>query len=226
MIPFAILSGKIKTKTDEKEIRLLELSPDYFTFRLLKEQAQKYVQQLSDAGQQGNIVLSFFQFQKRSYHEVILDCAKDVSKIELMPQKQMEGLVFEIRVDVKNEEYRIYTERFNKEYLNYIYLKIDETEADVSKALVGYPAEKEQTFSDTLKKQRESWTSVSDETKRSLAERADGIELDNPAWYQAYLSKPLKNFISLYWESSGWIDIDLCKVTLRVPKYFLSLIHI
>lgn len=31
MIPFAILSGKIKTKTDEKEIRLLELSPDYFT---------------------------------------------------------------------------------------------------------------------------------------------------------------------------------------------------
>ena len=40
MIPFAILSGKIKTKTDEKEIRLLELSPDYFTFRLLKEQAR------------------------------------------------------------------------------------------------------------------------------------------------------------------------------------------
>ena len=52
MIPFAILSGKIKTKTDEKEIRLLELSPDYFTFRLLKEQAKKYAQQLSDAGQQ------------------------------------------------------------------------------------------------------------------------------------------------------------------------------
>mgnify|MGYP002571831409 CR=1 FL=1 len=131
MIPFAILSGKIKTKTDEKEIRLLELSPDYFTFRLLKEQAQKYVQQLSDAGQQGNIVLSFFQFQKRSYHEVILNCTRDVVKIELMPQKQMEGLVCEIRVDVKNEEYRIYTERFNKEYLNYIYLKLDETEADV-----------------------------------------------------------------------------------------------
>ena len=43
MIPFAILSGKIKTKTDEKEIRLLELSPDYFTFRLLKEQAKKQV---------------------------------------------------------------------------------------------------------------------------------------------------------------------------------------
>ena len=40
MIPFAILSGKIKTRTDEKEIRLLELSPDYFTFRLLKEQAR------------------------------------------------------------------------------------------------------------------------------------------------------------------------------------------
>ena len=40
MIPFAILSGKIKTKTDEKEIRILELSPDYFTFRLLKEQAR------------------------------------------------------------------------------------------------------------------------------------------------------------------------------------------
>ena len=154
MIPFAILSGKIKTKTDEKEIRLLELSPDYFTFRLLKEQAKKYAQQLSDAGQQGNIVLSFFQFQKRSYHEVILDCTKDIVKIELMPQKQMEGLVCEIRVDIKNEEYRIYTERFNKEYLKYIYLKLDETEADMSQALVGYPAEKEQTYSDTLKKQR------------------------------------------------------------------------
>ena len=171
MIPFAILSGKIKTKTDVKEIRLLELSPDYFTFRLLKEQAQKYVQQLSD--------------------EVILNCTLDVVKIELMPQKQMEGLVCEIRVDVKNEEYRIYTERFNKEYLNYIYLKLDETEADMSKALVGYPSEKEQTYSDTLKKQRAAWSQVPDETKKSLAERVDGIELDNPAWYQAYQSKPL-----------------------------------
>jgi hypothetical protein len=58
MIPFAILSGKIKTKTDEKEIRLLELSPDYFTFRLLKEQAKKYAQQLSDAGQHSAVLFS------------------------------------------------------------------------------------------------------------------------------------------------------------------------
>ena len=51
-----------------------------------------------------------------------------------MLQKQMEGLVCEIRVHLKNEEYRIYTERFNKEYLKYIYLKLDETEADMSQA--------------------------------------------------------------------------------------------
>ena len=132
MIPFAILSGKIKTKTDEKEIRLLELSPDYFTFRLLKEQAQKYVQQLSDAGQQGNVVLSFFQFQKRSYHEVILNCTRDVVKIALMPQKQMEGLVCEIRVDVKNEEYRIYTECFRFLYKGII-IKHNKTEPTYTK---------------------------------------------------------------------------------------------
>ena len=77
----------------------------------------------------------------------------------------------EIRVDIKNEEYRIYTEHFNKEYLKYIYLKLDETEADMSQALVGYPAEKEQTYSDTLKKQRAAWPQVPDETKKSLAER-------------------------------------------------------
>lgn len=71
-----------------------------------------------------------------------------------------------------------------------------------------------------LKKQRAAWTQVPNEAKKSLAERVDGIELDNPAWYQAYLSKPLKDFISLYWESSGWIDIDLCKIAWRVPKYF------
>ena len=204
----------------------MELSPDYFTFPSVKRTGTKYEQQLSDAGQQGNIVLSFFQFQKRSYHEVILDCTKDIVKIELMPQKQMEGLVCEICVDVKNEEYRIYTERFNKEYLKYIYLKLDETEADMSKALVGYPSEKEQTYSDTLKKQRAVWTQVPNEAKKSLAERVDGIELDNPAWYQAYLSKPLKDFISLYWESSGWIDIDLCKIAWRVPKYFYIEMHI
>lgn len=57
-------------------------------------------------------------------------------------------------------------------------------------------------------------------SKEVTGERVDGIELDNPAWYQAYLSKPLKDFISLYWESSGWIDIDLCKIAWRVPKYF------
>lgn len=157
---------------------------------------------------------------------MILNCTRDVVKIALMPQKQMEGLVCEIRVDVKNEEYRIYTERFNKEYLNYIYLKLDETEADMSKALVGYPSEKEQTYSDTLKKQRAAWTQVPNEAKKSLAERVDGIELDNPAWYQAYLSKPLKDFISLYWESSGWIDIDLCKVAGVYQNIFILEMHI
>ena len=44
----------------------------------------------------------------------------------------------------------------------------------MSKALVGYPSEKEQTYSDTLKKQRAAWTQVPNEAKKSLAERVDG----------------------------------------------------
>lgn len=89
MIPFAILSGKIKTKAGEKEIRILELSPDYFTFRLLTKQAKRYAQSLTEEGQQGSIELSFFQPEEKCYHELTLNCKTDIRKIELFSMREI-----------------------------------------------------------------------------------------------------------------------------------------
>lgn len=164
MIPFAILSGKIKNKVGEKEIRILELSPDSFTFRLLKDQAIQFEASLKEAGQQNTIVLSFFQFAKKQYKELSLDCDRDIEKITLRKpegdiEDELAAFLLEIVVYVKNKDYSNYAEQLNKEYMRYIDLKLEETEADLSKALVGYPAEKEQIYSEALEDQRKMWDS-------------------------------------------------------------------
>ena len=239
MIPFAILAGKLRTKAGEKEIRILELSPEYFTFRLLTKQAKQYVQLLTEAGQQSTIELSFFQFKEKQYHELTLDCEKDIIKIETLLEEELD-LFLEIRVTVtdKNKEYADCAEQLNREYMNYVYLKLEETDAELSQALTGYPAEKEQIYSENLTKQRAVWDGIDvgehvnihnhinthnyinahddmDEsaclyrmpTKQNTHTFSLGIELDNPAWYQAYLMYSLDEFLTLYWESSN-IPID------------------
>lgn len=235
MIPFAILAGKLRTKAGEKEIRILELSSEYFTFRLLTKQAKQYVQLLTEAGQQSTIELSFFQFKEKQYHELTLECEKDIIKIEMLPEEET-ALFLELRVTVtdKNKEYAECAEQLNREYMNYVYLKLEETDAELSQALTGYPAEKEQIYSENLKKQRAVWDGIDagrhmnthnhinahnymnthddmDEsaclsgmpTKQDTHIFSLGIELDNPAWYQAYLTYPLDEFFTLYWDSSN-----------------------
>ena len=230
MIPFAILAGKLRTKAGEKEIRILELSPEYFTFRLLTKQAKQYVQLLTEAGQQSTIELSFFQFKEKQYHELTLDCEKDIIKIEMFPEEETD-LFLELRVTVtdKNKEYADCAEQLNREYMNYVYLKLEETDAELSQALTGYPAEKEQIYSENLTKQRAVWDHIdegvhidesahiaagghvdmptvslfNEQGKQISRSFSLGIELDNPAWYQAYLTYPLDEFSTLYWDSSN-----------------------
>lgn len=280
MIPFAILSGKIKTKAGEKEIRILELSPDYFTFRLLTKQAKRYAQSLTEEGQQGSIELSFFQPEEKCYHELTLNCKTDIRKVELFSMREIleeseefsgetkefsenseekkvvahDGKVsmanspifLGLRVLVNNEEYEQYTRKLNHDYMNYVYLKLEETDAGVSLALTGYPAEKEQIYSENLTEQRAVWDCMKAEKhmdacnhikaekhmngcNRIKAEKymntckcidesvtlysiekeqhkytfSLGIELDNPAWYRAYLTYSLDEFTALYWDSGN-----------------------
>lgn len=224
MIPFAILAGKLRTKAGEKEIRILELSPEYFTFRLLTKQAKQYVQLLTEAGQQSTIELSFFQFKEKRYHELTLDDKTDIQKIEMLPEEETD-LFLELRVTVtdKNKEYADCAEQLNREYMNYVYLKLEETDAELSQALTGYPAEKEQIYSENLTKQRVVWDHIDEGAHIAAGGHVDiptvflfneqgkkvsrsfslGIELDNPAWYQAYLTYPLDDFFTLYWDSSN-----------------------
>ncbi len=230
MIPFAILAGKLRTKAGEKEIRILELSPEYFTFRLLTKQAKQYVQLLTEAGQQSTIELSFFQFKEKQYHELTLDGKTDIQKIEVLPEEEMD-LFLELRVTVtdKNKEYADCAEQLNRDYMNYVYLKLEETDAELSEALTGYPAEKEQIYSENLIKQRAIWDHIDErdhidenacvvvpnytemsaisfskkQNKQVSLSFSLGIELDNPAWYQAYLTHSLDDFFTLYWDSSN-----------------------
>lgn len=238
MIPFAILSGKIKTKAGEKEIRILELSPEYFTFRLLAKQAKQYAQAFTEAGQQNTIELSFFQFTKKKYHELSLNCETDVKRVELLPTEMGTNspLIAEIRITVENQEYRECAEVLNREYLKYVYLKLEETDADVSQALTGYPAQKEQIYSENLIKQREKWNQTifcNDSNKgekigdgcknETMANEISycelGIELDNPSWYQAYESCSLDEFITIYWESSGLSPFHPLRAQHPMPEY-------
>ena len=144
MIPFTILSARIGRPTGVKEIGILELSPEYFTFRLLTKQAEEYIQKLSESGQQNCFVLSFFEFDKRTYHEVLLECGKDIIKAKIKAKANIEfclpnnyDIYRKICIFVENEEYRKYVEKLNREYLRYIYLKLDGDDAVLSQKLVG-----------------------------------------------------------------------------------------
>lgn len=206
MIPFAILSCRIerakKGKTvgrepvfrQIKEVRILELSQEYFTFRLAEE--------WEPAGpeEEERLVLHFFSFKEGEYKKVILKNG------EVRIQKEGEERFFFLyRAVVCSDAWRSCAAALTEEYMRYISLKLDGDEAQLSKALTGYPAESEEIYPETFAQQKEEWFGSlgdKDRTNDLFCGYELGIELDNPRRCKEYLEMPSEEFVSRYWKEN------------------------
>lgn len=110
MIPFAILCGKIIFEKKQLEIRILELSRDFFTIRLPKN----YI--LEEGGPVA-FVLNFYKRHSELYKELV------IKKFEINPGMEFD-FFREYKVDVFDDEFSEVSGTFSTEYLEYIDEKV------------------------------------------------------------------------------------------------------
>lgn len=161
MIPFAILAGRITTETEnELEIRILELAPDFFTFRLPVDWQKRN-------GKIEHISLSFYQRDCVAYCTVVLQekhietetCSDEDSdsyakcSILGLQREAVDSFSETWRVETESEIYRNAVYQLTREYVSYIEDKTLLEDWELANKMTSYPAEKETLFS----KDYQSW---------------------------------------------------------------------
>lgn len=195
MIPFAILSCVLQTKTGEmQEIRAIDLSTEGFTFRLSHE----------DAGllreRPRFVTLGFYERANERYNHVTL------SEYTIAREEETAFYVL-FRLRTQEAVFRICAENLMREYLEYIDLKLSGDDAALSQALTGYPAAGEGRFAPTLEAQRRQWYSAlcPDEGWLDAVHRMPEIalQLDEPELWEQYAQMPLGDFVRWYFRRFG-----------------------
>ncbi len=70
----------------------------------------------------------------------------------------MRSLLYQLyRVYVTSPEFRIAVQKLLLQYTRYIHLKLEEDDARLAEATVGYPVELEDCFADSLEEQKRKW---------------------------------------------------------------------
>lgn len=180
---------------EKQEVRVLDLSEEGFTFRL----AQDLSAENTESGKTDGIFrLHFFCFQESAYHEVVL------SDYRLEVEERQEFYTL-YRLTTEDMEYRQSARALMREYLRYISLKLDGDEAQLSKAMVGYQAEREEEYEESFEVQKKHWfeeLKVSGKMQELAAEKPFelALSLDRPSSYEDYLNNPLEKFEALYWK--------------------------
>ena len=225
MIPYAILAGQIQLSAEALppenmpladrswetvcEFRILELAPEWFTFRLAVQDGSSVYDLSEDRTKRPErFVLSFFCREGGLYHPVILYCGAEITDI-LNEGMEPDEAGIRYRVNVNSQEYRSRAEVLSKEYLRYISLKMEEDDAGLSQELTGYPAEQEKEYPLSFKQQKREWFSGDAQGWGNGSESCCkpgvelGIELDQPTWYRLFSELPFLQFLDAYWKKSG-----------------------
>ena len=187
MIPFGLLAGFAEfEKNAEKEIRIIGIEEERFCFRLAEWKINPSA-----------FRLCFYEMEKKAYREIkITDF--EIEKI------CREEFWTEIFVRVKSlPEFRDAVQKLIIQYDRYIRLKLECSEAEVSKALMGYPAELDEIHTGSLREQKNRWFGEAEygygqDQKLELA-----LELDQPCLYERYLDNPIEELTRLYWRENG-----------------------
>lgn len=228
MIPFAILGGKVNTERGiSLEIRVLELSTDFFTFRLPRGWQDKY-------GKIKQIGLSFYLQKDGAYQMLDLyaklqsksDASPDEFDLFLLEKTEQDEFYDGFRAEVDSAKYRTLAKKLSSEYLEYIEDRLTLSDSELSHKRTGYPAEADNEFATDLTEQRKIWAT---ETKEKTDQKSWepvfeavtegrlslGIALENRALVEKYLSRPITEFITEYWREQFYEDHPLAKMPVN-----------
>lgn len=107
------------------------------------------------------------------------------------------------RVCVTSPEFRIAVQKLLLQYTRYIHLKLEEDDARLAEATVGYPVELEDCFADSLEEQKRKWFAQTDWEAVLRPYPSYALELDRPEWYETYLKESLSDFMADYWKENN-----------------------
>ncbi|MDT3844041.1 MAG: hypothetical protein LIV11_05655 [Bacillota bacterium] len=220
MIPSQIFCCHFQNQNNgELEVRALEMSPDYFSFRLSRKRDGEvgkmqhfpaklifYRQEGAREGLQENRMneLRVNEPQKSSpENSQEFDIFREVSVAEYRITKTaVKEFWTEYRFETSDPVYRMEATRLLKEYGSYIRLRLEETDAETARILTGYPVD-ETKISKTFALQKAAWAEElkkADGIREILASNCEiGLALDEPALWEAYRdSESWNEFVEWY----------------------------
>lgn len=234
MIPYAIFSAKLyidnkgksgtQTRSERAlEIRALEMSVEGFTFRVSVDVPIECIESA------GKVCLHFYRIDNAGYAECVLE------RNVINKQNMTEVSFFEIhivdegstefyhiyRLSTENHEYQSCANKLMHEYLNYIDLKLNNSDAHLSEELTGYPSAQEELYADSFAAQRKKWFTHFDGNEWSNVDTDCfelGVCIDNTKYYEKYLEMSVNEFMDYYWAENGFC-INAHPITNKKPSF-------
>ena len=171
-----IPSGLLTAQLGEREIQVVGISENGFEFRLEKKAARQLLtdavpvqhQVLRDAAPPQHCIMTpfckvcFYDLEQALWQELVLT-EYGLEKAPALSQpghreKLCAASFYQLyRVCVTSPEFRIAVQKLLLQYTRYIHLKLEEDDARLAEATVGYPVELEDCFADSLEEQKRKW---------------------------------------------------------------------
>ena len=211
MIPSQIFCCHFQDQNNgELEVRALEMSPDYFSFRLSRKRDGEIMKM-----QHFPAKLIFYRQEKlreNRWNEPEKRNTKnprdsgdfqEVSVADYRITKTAEEEFWsEYRFETSDPAYRMEASRLLKEYGTYIRLKLEKTDEEMARVLTGYPVD-ETKISRTFAEQKTAWAEGLEKNGGFLEILAShceiGIALNEPELWEAYReSESWNEFVEWY----------------------------
>lgn len=200
--------GVEEVSAREKEIRIIGIEEEKFCFRLAEwgDDAQSSLESFR---------ICFYEMEKRAYREIRITDFEitGVSKKEFWTEISVKVPGHSDQVETPSEFSRA-VQKLLRQYDCYIRLKLECCDAEVSEALIGYPADLDEVHMDSLAAQKKRWFKT--DSKKELTEKPEknredrgqvkteiALELDQPYLYEKYLSCSIEDFFHWYWKKNG-----------------------
>lgn len=176
-------SGLVSCLVDDKEVRILKISPKRLTVRVAEEISK------IDC-----IKVVFYIFDECRYEEIMIE---NYSVLE----KRKGDFDLTYIFDIKSQKYLINVRKIFKNYSNYITLKAFGDGNEFSKEMVNYPAELDYDFYEYYLEQKKDWLSdlnYSELNEDILSSIELAITLDNDILYKDYIDNNIEAFKNIY----------------------------
>lgn len=172
-------AGLITCLLDDKEVRIIKISPEKLTVRVADE-----IEKIS------SIKVAFHKFDENRYEEVII---QDYNIVE----KRKEDFSLIYIFSIESQKYSHNVRSAFKKYSNYIMLKAFGDGNEFSKEMVNYPAKLDEEFYKDYLEQKEEWLlgiNYGDWDEDIIDAVEIAISLDNDILYKKFMDNDIQTF--------------------------------